>query len=176
MAEKAKEFVVTGSEIYHGNLPDEGKSIIRNDKMELRIIDRHEDKTNEAYNTSECQELLGAYEDFYPKIGFNLPWVGYFVMREKRIVGSCGFVGQPQDGKVEIAYWTFKEFEGQGIASFACKELISIADQTDPTVRVTAKTAPENNASTKILEKNGFVFKEIVQDHEIGDAWLWLRE
>jgi hypothetical protein len=40
-------------------------------------------------------------------------------------------------------------------------------------VIITAKTAPEHNASTKILEKNNFVFTEIVQDEEIGDAWLW---
>lgn len=68
------------------------------------------------------------YDDFYAKIGFNIPWVGYFVVRENQIVGSCGFVGQPKDGKVEIAYWTFKEFEGQGIASLACKELVKIAE------------------------------------------------
>lgn len=37
------------------------------------------------------------------------------------MVGSCSFAGQPKDGKVEIAYWTFKEFEEQSIASFACK-------------------------------------------------------
>ncbi len=30
MAEKAAEFKATGSEIYHGNLPDGGMSIIRN--------------------------------------------------------------------------------------------------------------------------------------------------
>ncbi|MGD9563187.1 MAG: GNAT family N-acetyltransferase [Pyrinomonadaceae bacterium] len=116
------------------------------------------------------------YEDFYPKIGFDPPWVGYFVVRDERVVGSCSFVGKPQDEKVEIAYWTFKEFEGQGIASFACEELISIALRSDPNVTVTAKTAPEKNASTKILEKNGFILNGIVQDHEIGDAWLWIYQ
>jgi ribosomal-protein-alanine N-acetyltransferase len=88
-------------------------------------------------------------------------------------VGTCGFTGQPKDGKVEIAYWTFKEFEGQGVASFACNELISMSKITDPTITITAKTAPEHNASTKILQNNGFEFSEIVQDDEIGDAWLW---
>jgi RimJ/RimL family protein N-acetyltransferase len=74
---------------------------------------------------------------------------------------------------VEIAYWTFNEFEGQGIASFACRELVKISQNADPNVIITAKTAPEHNASTKIVEKNGFVFTEVVQDEEIGDAWLW---
>ncbi len=141
--------------------------------MNLRPITPYKDKTKEDYASPDCQQLLQMYDDFYPKIGFVMPWIAYFVVRQDQIVGSCSFVGQPQDGKVEIAYWTFKEFEGQGIASFACKELVSIAIQADPKVIITAKTAPEKNASTKILENNNFKFTEIVQDEEIGDAWLW---
>lgn len=141
--------------------------------MKLSPISLQEDKSNIAYASPDCQQLIDLYIDFYPKIGFNLPWVGYFIIKENIVVGSCGFVGQPKDGKVELAYWTFKEFEGQGIASFACQELVKIAKQTDPGVTITAKTAPEKNASTQILAKNHFVFTEIVQDDEIGDAWLW---
>ena len=141
--------------------------------MKLKPITRNEDKTNEAYASKDCQQLLQMYNDFYPKIGFNIPWVGYFIVKQEKVVGSCGFVGQPKDGKVEIAYWTFKEYEGQGIASFACKELVSLANRTNPVVTITAKTAPGHNASTRILEKNNFVFTEVVQDEEIGDAWLW---
>lgn len=144
--------------------------------MKLVPITQQEDKTNELYASADNQTLLAMYDDFYPKIGYNIPWVGYFVIRQDKIVGSCGFIGQPVDGKVELAYWTFKEFEGQGIASFACKELVTIAKQVDPSLTITAKTAPEKNASTKILENSNFVFKEIVQDDEIGDAWLWTHK
>jgi RimJ/RimL family protein N-acetyltransferase len=100
--------------------------------------------------------------------------VGYVVVRDEVIVGSCSFTGAPKNGKVELAYWTFKEFEGQGIATFACKELVTIARKTDPTVSITAKTEPRKNSSTKVLEKSGFVFSEVVQDEEIGSAWLWV--
>jgi [ribosomal protein S5]-alanine N-acetyltransferase len=141
--------------------------------MELRIIERDTDKTDGLYSSEDCQLLLQSYEDYYQTIGFHKPWVGYFVVSQNQIVGSCGFTGEPHDGKVEIAYWTFKAFEGQGIASFACKELVSIAQRTDSNLIITAKTAPEFNASTKILQKNGFQYTGIVQDHEIGDAWLW---
>jgi RimJ/RimL family protein N-acetyltransferase len=112
-------------------------------------------------------------KSFTQKLALIFPGLGILSVRQNQIVGSCGFVGQPKDGKVEVAYWTFKEFEGQGIASFACKELVSIANQTDPDLTITAKTAPEHNASTKILQKNNFSFTEIVQDEEIGNAWLW---
>ncbi|MBA3662570.1 MAG: GNAT family N-acetyltransferase [Gammaproteobacteria bacterium] len=126
--------------------------------MELKIINTNEDKTNEIYSSTDCQQLINSMDEYYPKIGFNKPWVGYFVFNNNQIVGTGSFTGQPQDGKVEIAYWTFKEFEGQGIASFACKELISISKKTNPTITITAKTAPGHNASTKILQNNGFEF------------------
>ncbi|MES2780832.1 MAG: GNAT family N-acetyltransferase [Bacteroidota bacterium] len=141
--------------------------------MELRILQQNEDKTDNLFESEDCQTLLQMYEDYYPQIGFNLPWVAYLVVKQNKVVGSCSFTGQPNEGKVEIAYWTFTEYEGQGIASFACKELIKIAQNADPKVTVTAKTAPEHNASTRILENNNFIFTEIVQDEEIGDAWLW---
>ena len=121
--------------------------------MELKIINTNEDKTNKIYSSTDCQQLINSMNEYYPKIGFNKPWVGYFVFNNKQVVGAGGFTGQPKDGKVEIAYGTFKEFEGQGIASFACKELISISKKTDPTITITAKTAPEHNASSKILQK-----------------------
>jgi ribosomal-protein-alanine N-acetyltransferase len=141
--------------------------------MELRILQQNEDKTHKLFESSDCQALLQMYEDYYPKIGFHLPWVAYLVVRQNQVVGSCSFTGQPNEGKVEIAYWTFKEFEGQSIASFACKELIKISQNADPKVIITAKTAPVHNASTRILENNQFIFTGIVQDDEIGDAWLW---
>ncbi len=141
--------------------------------MELKIIQLNEDKTNEIYSSPDCQQLISSMNESYPKIGFNKPWVGYFVFKNNQVVGTGGFIGQPKDGKIEIAYWTFKEFEGQGIASFVCKELITISKRTDLSIVITAKTAPEYNASTKILQNNGFEFSEVVQDHEIGDAWLW---
>ncbi|QDZ63775.1 GNAT family N-acetyltransferase [Elizabethkingia bruuniana] len=145
-------------------------------KMELKPICLQEDKSAEIYVSEDCQQLLNIYKDFYPKIGFQLPWIGYFIFSQKQIVGSCGFTGQPRDGRVELAYWTFKEFEGKGVASFACKELISIAYTADPHITIIAKTAPEHNASTKILQNNDFLFTEIVQDDEIGDAWLWVHK
>ena len=142
--------------------------------MELRILQQNEDKSANLFESADCQNLLQMYGEYYPKTGFNIPWVAYLVIRQNQVVGSCSFTGQPNTGKVEIAYWTFKEFEGQGIASFACKEIIKISKNADPNVTIIAKTTPEHNASTRILENNNFIFTEIVQDEEIGDAWLWI--
>lgn len=144
--------------------------------LKLEPITQDLNQADELYSSPDCQQLLSMYTDFYPKIGFNFPWIGYVVIRDNRVVGSCSFVGQPQGRRVEIAYWTFKENEGQGIATFACSELLEIVQRTDPSLDVIAKTAPEYNASTRVLEKAGFVHTGIVQDDEIGDAWLWTRK
>lgn len=142
--------------------------------MELRILQQNEDKTNQLFESADCQSLLSMYEEYYPLTGFTIPWVAYFIIRQNQVLGSCGFTGKPRDGRVEIAYWTFKEFEGQGIASFACKELIKITQNTDPTLNITAKTEMKFNASVKILKNHHFTFNKIVQDEEIGDACLWV--
>ena len=133
-----------------------------------------EDKTLEIYANPDCQNLFKSYPEYYYKMGYNPPWIGYLVIRENKVVGVGGFTGKPKDGKVEIAYGTFKDYEGQGIASFSCTQLIAIAKTTDPKIIITAKTSPENNASTKILKQHGFLYTGIVQDEGIGDAWEWV--
>lgn len=141
--------------------------------MKLRVIAQHEDKANPDFASAGCQQVLLMYEEYYPKTGFELPWVAYWTSRNEQITGCCSFVNKPSDNMVEIAYWTFKEYEGQGIATEACRELVKIALEANPAVDIIAKTEPQLNASTKILERNNFTFTGIVQDDDIGDAWLW---
>ncbi|MCE3229390.1 MAG: hypothetical protein K0S32_3941 [Bacteroidetes bacterium] len=142
--------------------------------LTLHPIPVNEDNTKAEYASEDCQMLLKMWNDYYPQIGFHLPWIGYFVKRDDMIVGTAAFTGPPKNNKVEVSYWTFKQFEGQGISTASCRQLIEIAKKTDPKIAITAKTAPEKNSSTTILEKCGFVFSAIVQDHEIGDAWEWV--
>lgn len=136
-------------------------------------IKLHEDKARGEFSSEDSQLALKMWEEYYPKIGFHFPWVGYFIKRDNIIVGSCAFTGPPVNNRAEVSYWTYKQYEGQGIATDACRQLITIAKNADPAITIIAKTAPEKNASTTILERSGFVFSGIVQDHEIGDAWEW---
>ena len=142
--------------------------------MNLKPLLIDEDKSKDIYANEYCQELFKSYPEYYYKTGYNPPWIGYLVFREDTVVGVGGFTGQPIEGRVEIAYGTFKEYEGQGIASFTCQQLVAISKSVDPTVIISAKTAPENNASAKVLKRNGFEFTGIVQDHGIGDAREWV--
>jgi RimJ/RimL family protein N-acetyltransferase len=139
----------------------------------LEIIEKQESYQAEKYASTVCQQVISATIDIYTHIGFHKPWVGYLVADSDVIVGAAGFNGVPENNEVEISYYTFQEYEGKGYATFACRELIKIAKSHNPGVVIFAKTAPEENASTRILSNNGFVYQKVVQDHEIGDAWLW---
>jgi [ribosomal protein S5]-alanine N-acetyltransferase len=144
--------------------------------MQLRPLNITEQRNDAMYGDPECQNLFTIYEDYYKTIGFNPPWIGYLAIRDNLVVGCCSFTGSPKLGKVEIAYFTFKDYEGQGVASFCCRELIRICKLTDPGVIITAKTAPEHNSSTHILERNGFQFSSVVQDADIESAWEWIYQ
>ena len=141
--------------------------------MKLEPIPPDPDPGDPRLNTPDCRELLKMYQKFYADSGFSPPWTGYFILRDKMVVGTCGFVGVPNDQVAEIAYWTFREFEGQGIASFACASLIDIAKEAELNSKITAKTEPRFNASTHILEKFNFRRTGIVTDPDIGEAWFW---
>jgi [ribosomal protein S5]-alanine N-acetyltransferase len=111
----------------------------------------------------------------FAAVGFAPPWVAYITVSDDKPVGGCAFVGAPKDGSVEIAYFTLAEFEGQGFSTEAAARLIEIALRADPAIALTAKTLPEENASTRILRRNGFTFAGETTDDDIGLAWAWKR-
>jgi len=53
------------------------------------------------------------------------------------------------------------------------QELVRIARTTDPQVRIIAQTLPEDNASTRVLEKCGFKQVRDGIDDEVGKVWEW---
>jgi [ribosomal protein S5]-alanine N-acetyltransferase len=49
--------------------------------------------------------------------------------------------------------------------------LLAIA--TDSEIKITARILSEENASTGILKKNGFVLLGTIWDEEDGNVWEW---
>ena len=142
--------------------------------MQLLPIDIDEGNNLDYLNNPVCIPILDVYPGFYKRVGFNKPWIGYFVINnEGAIVGSGGYKGQPANGKVEIAYNTFPEYEGKGIGTAICHELVLLARKSDPLVRITARTLQDGIASISILKKNGFECLGIVHDEEDGDVLEW---
>lgn len=118
---------------------------------------------------ANCASTAGLYRH----VGFVEPWVGYVAVDAGRAVGGGAFVGTPRDNRVEIAYYTLKEFEGRGYATRTAAELMAIAPTARPGIVITAFTLPEQNPSTRILQRLGFELFGNAQDQDAGDVWEW---
>jgi len=104
------------------------------------------------------------------------PWGGYLAVDKTRatVVGTCAFkTGPTDDGSIEIAYFTFPQFEGHGFATAMAKALIDIAVASSVIQRVVAHTLPQQNASTRVLEKAGMHCLGEVEDPQDGRVWRW---
>jgi [ribosomal protein S5]-alanine N-acetyltransferase len=112
----------------------------------------------------------------YSTVGWVLPWIGYLAIERDECVGTCAFTHSPRDNIVEIAYNTFSGHEGRGAATRMAMSLMSIAYEHAPGIAITAHTLPEENASTRILRKTGFVFAGPRIDEEDGPIWVWRHQ
>jgi RimJ/RimL family protein N-acetyltransferase len=103
------------------------------------------------------------------------PWGSYLAHDDPKPVGLCAFKTAPDEaGTVEIAYMTFPAFEGRGHATAMAASLIRLAFEAGAPL-VIAHTLPEENASTRALRRNGFIFAGEVIDPEDGLVWRWER-
>jgi len=99
--------------------------------------------------------------------------MGYLVLEKETIIGTCAFRSPPQNGEVEIAYFTFPEFEGRGFGTEMARQLIQIVKNMKPETRIFAFTLPEKNASNRILQKLGFCFAGETRDEDQLVVWRW---
>lgn len=142
-------------------------------KMKLIPIKQTIEENEQFLNNAEISDSVQQTVDFYKKVGFNPPWICYCVRKDNMIVGMAGFKGQPADEKVEISYGTNEQFRQKGIGGEVCKMLVELSTRTNPSVIITARTLPEQNYSTRILENNDFELLGIVIDEEDGEVWEW---
>jgi ribosomal-protein-alanine N-acetyltransferase len=101
-------------------------------------------------------------------------WFGHLAIEgeSQQLVGICSLKGPPVEGTVEMAYFTFPGFEGRGIGTAMAQFVLDRARLLPDVRLVAAHTAPEHNASTRILEKTGLRF--VCQEMEDGvPVWLW---
>ncbi|MBD2701308.1 GNAT family N-acetyltransferase [Spirosoma sp. BT702] len=118
-------------------------------------------------------DVIDGTVTLYKTSGFVPPWTGYLALLNNNVVGTCAFKTPPSANAVEIAYFTFPDFEGQGIATAMARDLVRIAQTTDSGIRIKAQTMPESNASTAILRKIGFSWVGTVIHPEDGEVWEW---
>lgn len=138
------------------------------------------EESGRTSETIEQHEMLDAVFPatlaLYTQTGFTRPWISYVAVEGNRPVGTCAFKSPPQENRVEIAYFTFPEYEGLGIGTWMAAELISMAGYADPDIVVTAQTLPRENASTSILKKLGFLLAGSLEHPEDGTVWEWRHQ
>ena len=99
--------------------------------------------------------LLAAYEAMgIPDI--SSPWWSYQLVLDGLAVGDIGFHGPPDDQQqVTIGYQVVPSAQGGGLATAACAMLLQLA-WSGGARRLLANTDPDNVASHRVLERNGF--------------------
>ncbi len=102
-------------------------------------------------------------------------WVHLIVYKPDNIlVGSCGYKGEPDaEGSVEIGYEVRATHQHKGIATEAAQGLVSHAFAHTEVKKVIAHTLPEENYSTKLLQKVGFTRTGDFNDPDDGLVWRW---
>lgn len=110
----------------------------------------------------------------YRKTGAQAPWIGYLARdpEHQALVGGCSFVGRKGD-QVEIAYFTFPGLEGRGVAGRMAAALVAMAWEDAALSEIIAHTLPQENASTRVLQRLGFARAGEAMDADEGAVWLW---
>jgi len=122
------------------------------------------------------QSAIQSTVQLYTRVGWLRPWIGYLAIEQGVCVGTCAFTSAPKDGVVEIAYFTFPGCERRGVASRMAAFLVSLAKESAPQATITAHTLPEENVSTRVLRKLGFVFVGPRDHEQDGRIWVWRHE
>lgn len=103
------------------------------------------------------EKNLSALADGKDDWRFRTLWI-MFDKESRQLVGDLGFKGPPSDrGEVEIGYGTHDPFQGKGYMTEAIEALAGWAFRQPGVRAVIAETDIGNDASHRVLEKNGFV-------------------
>lgn len=99
----------------------------------------------------------------------------FFVLDDPRtLVGLGGYKGAPSnEGAVEIGYAIAPAFRGRGLATAAVQHMVARGFRESQVTFIDAHTLAQPNASTRVLEKSGFVVLDTLEDPDEGPIWHW---
>lgn len=84
-----------------------------------------------------------------------------------KLIGIIGHYRiKPEHFRAEIGYMLLPEYQGQGIISEAIKEVVNFGFEVMKLHSIEAIIDPENYASEKVLQKNGFVKEAHFKENE----------
>lgn len=94
--------------------------------------------------------------------------------QDNKLIGCGGYQGKPtNEGTVEIGYEITADYRNRGLATEMAKGLVEHAFREKEVKSIIAHTLGQNNPSTRVLAKCGFVKIEEIQDPNEGLIWKW---
>lgn len=87
------------------------------------------------------------------------------------LIGSCGFKGEPINGKVEIGYEVAELFRNKGYATEIVHILTEVAFNDKEVEKIVAQTVTDNLPSIKVLNKCDFKIVREFNDEEDGQLF-----
>lgn len=88
-----------------------------------------------------------------------------------KLIGIIGHYRiKPESYRAEIGYMLLPEYHGKGIVSEAVREAVKYGFNVMNLHSLEAIIAPDNHASAKVLEKNGFVKEAHLKENEFYEG------
>jgi ribosomal-protein-alanine N-acetyltransferase len=88
-----------------------------------------------------------------------------------KLIGVIGHYRiKPENYRAELGYMLLPEYHGKGIVSEAVKEAVKYGFQVMKLNSLEAIIDPDNHASAKVLEKNGFVKEAHLKENEFYEG------
>ena len=121
----------------------------------------------------EAAAWISWNEANYERLGYGL-WI--IETHGGTFVGDCGLTWQEVNGepKLEVGYHVVTAQQGRGYATEALGALLEHLSSWPEVRTVVAETLPDNHASIRVLENNGFVLTGRTGGEE-GERLRWAR-
>ncbi|MBN1376490.1 MAG: GNAT family N-acetyltransferase [Dehalococcoidia bacterium] len=111
---------------------------------------------------------------------FIQPVTHFAISTSAKAIGGIGFTPQTNIHRksAEIGYWVEEPYWGKGIATLALNALARYAFNNFDLERLYATVFEGNNASARVMEKNGFkqeahLAKSVTKNSQIIDSFVY---
>lgn len=118
-------------------------------------------------SVSAARQFIAGY-DHYSKHGYGR-WT--VVLRQTgEPIGFCGLKNHPEEGYIDLGYRLMKKYWGEGYATEAAHACLIHGLHNLGMTEIVGRTASENKASVRVLEKIGMKFWKHAPCEGIDDS------
>jgi RimJ/RimL family protein N-acetyltransferase len=124
------------------------------------------------YTADDADRWLASLERTTERSGLNSNWA--VRDRSGQLIGGVGLEGDAigRSHRAEIGYWLAQSFWGQGIMTAVVGAVCRHAFESLGLAKITAHVLPSNEASARVLVKNGFEQEGYFRRHFLKEGEL----